>query len=121
LADFSKQSRLLKKADFDKVFKKSVKVSNAHFLILIQKTSNPKSRLGLIISKKVDKRAVHRNRIKRIIRESFRNFEHIDSCDFVVLGRSNLSMFNNSELFNSLNSLWVSAKNKIQTIRNGNE
>ena len=121
MADFNKQSRLLKKSDYDVVFKKSVKVSNAHFLILIQKTSNQRSRLGLIISKKVDKRAVQRNRIKRIIRESFRNFEHFESCDYVVLGRPNLSKMKNSDLFTSLNNLWKNAQNKILTIRNSNE
>lgn len=121
MADFNKQSRLLKKSDFDIVFKKSVKVSNAHFLILIQKTSNQHSRLGLVISKKVDKTAVQRNRVKRIIRESFRNYEHLVSCDYVVLGRPNLSKINNSDLFNSLNILWKNAQNKIRTIRNSNE
>jgi ribonuclease P protein component len=121
LADFNKHARLLKKAEFDKVFKKSVKVSNSHFLILIQKTSNQQSRLGLVISKKIDKRAVQRNRVKRIIRESFRNFEHIENCDYVVLGRPNISNFNNSELFKSLNFLWINAQNKIRTIRKSNE
>jgi ribonuclease P protein component len=121
LADFNKNCRLLKKADFDVVFKKSVKVSNNHFLILIQKTSNQQSRLGLVISKKVDKRAVQRNRIKRIIRESFRNHEHSINCDYVILGRPNLSKFNNSELFISLNKLWNQAQSKIRTIRKNNE
>ncbi|MCB1948497.1 MAG: ribonuclease P protein component [Burkholderiales bacterium] len=39
------------------------------------------SRLGLIVSKKVERSAVKRNRIKRILRETFRTFQ---SCDNAV-------------------------------------
>lgn len=112
-----KEARLLKKADYDAVFSKSVKVSNALFLILIHKTSHPQSRLGLVISKKVDKRAVQRNRIKRISRETFRTKNFSKSCDCVVLARPNISRFTNKEIFQSIDSLWNQVESKIQRIR----
>ena len=117
MAGLSKQVRLLNKADYNAVFSKSVKVSNALFLILIHKTSSQHSRLGLVISKKVDKRAVQRNRIKRIARESFRNtiFEH--NCDYVVLARPKITQLKNKEIFDSLDSLWNQAQTKIKQIR----
>lgn len=112
-----KQARLLNKADYDAVFSKSVKVSNSLFLILIHKTSLPQSRLGLVISKKVDKRAVQRNRIKRISRETFRRKTFSDSCDCVVLARPNISRYNNKVIVQSIESLWNQVESKIQRIR----
>ena len=117
MAGLPKQARLLSKADYNSVFSKSVKVSNALFLILIHKTSNNHSRLGLVISKKVDKRAVQRNRIKRITRESFRNYTFESNCDFAVLARPNAAKLPNKELLSALNILWAQADNKIKNIR----
>ena len=117
MAGLPKQARLLTKADYNSVFSKSVKVSNALFLILIHKTSNTHSRLGLVISKKVDKRAVQRNRIKRISRESFRNYVFESPCDFVILARTKITLLPNDKIFNSLNDLWTQADSKIKKIR----
>lgn len=118
MAGLPKHVRLLNKADYNRVFSKSVKVSNSHFLLLIHKTSNPYSRLGLVISKKVDKRAVQRNRIKRISRESFRNYGFHNHCDYVVLARPKTTHLANNDLFESLNQLWSQAEKKIKRIRN---
>lgn len=118
MAGLPKQVRLLNKADYNLVFNKSAKVSNSLFLILIHKTSKPYSRLGLVISKKVDKRAVQRNRIKRIARESFRNTCFSIHCDYVVLARAKVTSTNNQEVFNSLEELWVKAQTKINRLGN---
>jgi ribonuclease P protein component len=117
LAGFPKKVRLLNKADYNTVFTKPVKVSNSLFLIIIHKTSNPYSRLGLVISKKVDKRAVQRNRIKRIVRESFRNRKFEISCDYAVLARGKITSLNNTEIFESINQLWNKAQSKVTQIR----
>jgi ribonuclease P protein component len=117
LAGLPKQSRLLTKADYNTVFSKSVKVSNSLFLILIHKTSSPYSRLGLVISKKIDKRAVQRNRIKRIVRESFRNNVFEVHCDFAVLARGKITSLSNKEIFDSINVLWHQAQSKVNQIR----
>ena len=116
MADFPKKMRLLTKADFNQVFNKSVKVSNSLFLILIHKNSKSHARLGLVISKKVDKRAVVRNRIKRLVRESFRNYEFSQNCDFVVLARAKAKEHKNQALLANLNNLWSQAENKIKQI-----
>jgi len=117
LAGLPKKARLLNKADYNVAFSKSVKVSNSIFLILIHKTSHNHSRLGLVISKKVDKRAVQRNRIKRISRESFRKTYFDVNCDFVVLARPKITQLTNKEIFNSLDQLWNQAQKKIKQIR----
>ena len=117
MTGFPKKARLLTKADYSKVFNKSVKVSDAFFLILIHINSKENSKLGLIVSKKVDKRAVQRNRIKRLVRESFRNHSFQTACDFVVMARGKISEKKNAEIFNSLESLWIKAESRIQQIR----
>jgi ribonuclease P protein component len=45
------------------------------------------ARLGLTISRRAAKRAVDRNRLKRIARESFRA-QALSALDFVVMARS---------------------------------
>ena len=121
MAGLPKQARLLNKKDYNSVFSKSVKVSNSLFLILIHKTTNPYSRLGLVISKKVDKRAVQRNRIKRIVRESFResikNKIFVQNCDYVILARSKAVSCFNKDLFLSLDVLWKQSQSKIKSSR----
>lgn len=117
MAGLPKNARLLNKADYDVVFSKSVKVSNSLFLILIHKNSYPYSRLGLVISKKVDKRAVQRNRIKRIVRETFRNADFEVHCDYAVLARGKITSLTNKEIFESINSLWIQSQSKVKQIR----
>lgn len=45
------------------------------------------ARLGLTISRRVAKRAVDRNRLKRIARESFRLQRALPAWDFVVMAK----------------------------------
>lgn len=67
----------------------------------------PGARLGLAISKKVARRAVDRNRIKRLIRESFRSIRcQLPPNDIVVLARSATSAADNDRLFASLAAHW---------------
>lgn len=73
--------------------------------------------MGLVISKKVDKRAVQRNRIKRIVRESFRKTCFSNHCDYVILARPKTTKTNNKDIFNSLEDLWEKAQTKIKQIR----
>ena len=47
------------------------------------------ARLGMAVSRKVDKRAVGRNRIKRVLRETFRHLPpDLAGGDYVVVARS---------------------------------
>lgn len=64
-------------------------------------------RLGLAIAKKHVRRAVDRNRIKRLIRESFRhNLTFLSGLDIVVLARKGVENSTNEILTSALNKHW---------------
>jgi ribonuclease P protein component len=62
----------------------------------------------MAVSRQVDKRAVGRNRIKRVIRESFRHYfrDARPPLDFVVLPRRETATMSNRQLLESLHTHW---------------
>lgn len=106
-AHFPKSARLRRKADFDRIFAKSEKSVDGCFTLLYRGNGLPHARLGLAISLRCARAAVARNRIKRVIRESFRRQQRaLVGLDIVVIGRSGLSGRSNVELFASLTRHW---------------
>ncbi|WP_174626860.1 ribonuclease P protein component [Candidatus Methylobacter favarea] len=84
---FPSRLRLKKPAEFKKVFDRPVKSGDQYFTLLAIKNDFQYSRLGLAIAKKTIKKAVHRNVIKRAVRENFRTQQHLGNLDIVVLAR----------------------------------
>lgn len=109
---FTRAERLLSSSDFKAVFDgASVRVSDRHLLILAIPNKDQESRLGLVIAKKHIKRAVDRNRVKRLIRESFRlSKATLPSVDIVVLARKGMGELDNKELQQLLNNSWLRLK-----------
>ena len=70
-----KTNRLVKRKDFDNVFKNGKKHSlpGTEIYLKISKNKLKQSRFGFIVSKKVSKKAVVRNKIKRRLREIIRS------------------------------------------------
>jgi len=102
---FLREHRLLNAADFSRVFKEPIKSSDAFFTVLARPclAESALSRLGLAIAKKQLKRAVDRNRIKRLIREYFRtNVLSDPAFDYVVLTRAAVRNQTNEVLMLSL-------------------
>tara|TARA_R110000772_G_scaffold26389_11_gene68090 strand:+ start:7038 stop:7448 length:411 start_codon:yes stop_codon:yes gene_type:complete len=103
---FSKAARLLGPAQFNPVFQKTAfKLSSPVILILVGNSDGP-PRLGIIVAKKHIKTAVQRNRLKRIIRESFRLRQaEFGTIDLVVLARHGLDQLDNREVQVQMNKL----------------
>ena len=110
--EFNRESRLLTPGHFQSVFKNPIRFGSRHFTILITPThltddSDKKNRLGLAIAKKRVKLAVQRNRIKRIIRESFRLNQHqLPAIDIVVMVKSGIDQLNNEIINQELEKIW---------------
>ena len=77
--------------DFDAVFKSpDARVSNRDFLVLAKHREHALGhRIGFVTSKKKIRRAVDRNRFRRIIREYLRHQNADRYADFVVIARQN--------------------------------
>jgi ribonuclease P protein component len=85
---FPPQLRLKKPAEYKNVFAKPVKSSDTYFTLLAVKNDFDHPRLGLAIAKKNIRKAVHRNMIKRTVRENFRiQQQSLGNIDIVVLAR----------------------------------
>ena len=86
---FSHLDRIKKKKEFDAVYENGDRCFSKQFLFILKKNELGRCRLGVTVTKKVDKRAVYRNKIKRRIREIFRLHRHLctDNYDMVVVAR----------------------------------
>lgn len=83
---FSRDRRLTQAAEFARVFAHPLRSSDRLFTVVARDNGGRGPRLGLAISKRAAKRAVERNRLKRVAREVFRlQQQQLPSSDFVVL------------------------------------
>ncbi|WP_076714040.1 ribonuclease P protein component [Motiliproteus sp. MSK22-1] len=106
---FPRSSRLLNAGDYKTVFDGAeVKVSDKHLLILARPNQLSHPRVGLVIAKKHIRLAVHRNRVKRVIRESFRlTSSRLPNLDIVVLARKGMGELDNRSLHQLANNSWT--------------
>lgn len=142
-ADFPRSSRLLESVEFKRVFKKNVVSADRYFKVLGRPNNESLSRLGMAVSRQVDRKAVGRNRIKRVIRESFRHFyggvtgiplpgrhksgderdpwhdDHFIPVDLVVLPRPVSATICNRQLFLSLQTHWSRINRQLEQNREG--
>jgi ribonuclease P protein component len=90
MLSFSRNNRLVTKQDFQSVFATpSKKVTRKHLLALYRPGQQAYPRLGIIIGKHHVKRAVDRNCLRRVIRESFRHHkETVKGLDIIIIVRS---------------------------------
>ena len=102
---FKKTQRLLKKIDYDHVFEQAAKIVVSEFVVLFRKNDLGYARLGLALSKKMIAKAHDRNRIKRLIRESFRQTE-LPSVDVIFLARQGVAKQTNANIYSRLGKSW---------------
>ncbi|MBU2676479.1 MAG: ribonuclease P protein component [Gammaproteobacteria bacterium] len=104
---FRRHNRLLDAAAFGRVFKKAARSRDDLFTVLCRQNEEGAARLGMAISKKHCRRATKRNRIKRIIRESFRQHqEPLAGLDIVVINQPAAASADNRRMFASLETHW---------------
>jgi len=82
---FTKKAKLIKTDEFSSVFNFRKRISARFLAVHYQPNDIGHARLGLVVGKKVAKRAVDRNYMRRVLRELFRIQQHeINHVDLVV-------------------------------------
>jgi ribonuclease P protein component len=105
---FTQRFRLLHSSQFEFVFSNaSIKAGNDYILLLARPNTLTYSRLGLITPKKKIKKAVNRNRFKRLAREHFRKRrEEINSLDIIALAKNNITVLTEKEQNEVINTIF---------------
>jgi len=102
-----KNNRLLDAAAYGRVFKKAARSSDKWFTVLCRENEREVARLGMAISKKHCRQATGRNRIKRVVRESFRHHQAtLAGLDVVVINQPAARTAGNQQLFDSMAGHW---------------
>lgn len=117
---FSRELRLLTPTHFENVFKDAIPAVSPQITLLARHNTFDHPRLGITLAKKRVKKAHDRNRLKRVIRESYRLNQHsLPKVDIVVVGKSGLDKLTNQELFSLLEKLWKKLSNRCVRSRSG--
>lgn len=110
---FPESRRIRRRADYQTVFDRNRRLTNRHFRILVHRAENRSgARLGIVVTRRVSKKAFERNRIKRQVRECFRANQHqLISRDMVVIAQRASETAQNVQLRESLNKLFGQLEN----------
>jgi ribonuclease P protein component len=103
---FPRERRVRLGADFTRIFAEGQRHHGRYFRLHWRDSEQP-ARLGLAVSRKVDKHAVGRNRIKRTARESFRICcATLPTGDAVLVARPEAARVDSDQLRSDLDRLW---------------
>ena len=104
---FARRQRLLNAAAFDAVYARRQRVVDDCFAVNAAPNQLGQARLGLSIGAKAVGNSVARNRVKRVVRESFRQAAAgLPPLDLVVGARNGARTAHNAQLRESLDGLW---------------
>lgn len=99
--------RLRRKSDFDAAYARGRRIGDGFFAVTVTVNQTDSPRLGLAVAVRAAGGAVARNRIRRIIRESFRLHQReIPAVDLVVSIRPRARDASGAALRESLAALW---------------
>ena len=99
---------MLTAGDYSQVFKQNKRYSDNFWTILVRREESRPARLGLAIAKKRAKRAVDRNKLKRVVREAFRYQQStLAGLEMVVMNRDSATKASAAELRVSIDALFV--------------
>jgi ribonuclease P protein component len=106
-AGLPREARIRRAGDFAVLRHASGRLGGRCFSVRYRQNDTGHARLGLAISKRVSKRAVDRNRIKRLVRESFRRARvQLPAVDLMVMARAEACTLSGAALLAELDALW---------------
>jgi ribonuclease P protein component len=109
-----RELKLLTSESYQNVFSQAQRFGNRSLTVLARENNLKHARLGLAISKKCAKRAVDRNRIKRMFRESFRLNQHnLPSVDIIAMCKPSAVSLDNKEMQLQIETQWRFMRKKF--------
>ncbi|MDF3055431.1 MAG: protein component of RNase [Gammaproteobacteria bacterium] len=99
--------RLKTPAEFKRVWSEGRRLSGQYVAVTNCKNSLGYPRLGLSLSKKQIRRAVDRNRIKRLARETFRHIQsELKGTDLIIIAYKGMDKLPPKEQYQCFKVLW---------------
>jgi len=106
---FPRRLRLTRAIDFQQVFKNNFRRGDDCITILVGAREGDSPRLGFAIARKQVARAVKRNALKRLFRESFRKNRHrLPARDMIIMVRREILAAGPVQIRASLERHWDS-------------
>jgi len=94
-------------AEFKRAYSSGKRLGNEFFTVNAQPNGLACARLGMSIAARILRRAVDRNRLRRLIRESFRVHQlQLPAVDIVIGVRAGVLAADNARLRSALERLW---------------
>lgn len=99
--------RLRRKSQFEAAYASGRRLGDGYFSVTMSPNEVGRPRIGLAVAVKIAGNSVKRNRIRRLIRESFRLSQlEIPPVDLIVSARARAKDASSDELRASLAALW---------------
>ena len=106
-AQFRRAQRLRRPAEFRDVYSKGRRIGNEMFAANVLANSTGTARLGMAIAVRAAGNAVRRNRVRRLIRESFRlHRRSLPALDIIISARTAAWAAGAPQLREGLARLW---------------
>ena len=102
------ERRMRRPAEFKRAYAAGKRLGNEFFTVNAQANGLGCARLGMSIAARILRRAVDRNRVRRLIRESFRVHQlGLPAIDIVIGARAGVLAADNAQLRGALEKLWL--------------
>ena len=100
----TKGERIRRRSEFTALFQSGKRIHSEHLTVILRGNTSGVRRLGLVVGKRVGKKAVRRNRMKRLLREFFRLNKHRlpASQDILIVARKDFSPMKSQDLCREL-------------------
>jgi ribonuclease P protein component len=104
---FGADLRLRTKAQFDAIYASGRRIDDRYFALRVKPNGTGRPRLGMAVAVKTAGNAVARNRLRRLVRESFRRAQHeLPAVDLVIAAKFQAAEAPAATLHASLATLW---------------
>ena len=111
---FPKKHRVRKEKKIKKILKNNQRINNKFFSLLYLKNHLGYARGTVIVSKKYDKRAVYRNKLKRKFREAAYHFiiKSSQNLDIIIIPKYNAKNINFHDIKSNLENAFKKITHK---------